>query len=145
MFSQADNPARVYAGICEQNKTGEIAEQCVGSEVLRQRKQNMRIVTLDHTQAKGPTYARYICATLYRNEDVFVQIDSHTRFVQGWDTMVLSMLAACPTKPAVLTHYAPDLAASSSSWDESSQVPVLCDVRFNTDDIPVLKADCSRL
>lgn len=140
MFEQADNPTRVFAGVCEQNKTGTVAEQCVGSEVLKQRKTNIRIITLDHTQAKGPTYARYLCSTLYRNEDYFVQIDSHTRFVKGWDSKIIAMLGGCPTQPAVLTHYAPDIVASTSSWDESSMVPVLCDADFNNDGIPVLKA-----
>jgi hypothetical protein len=77
---------------------------------------------------------------LARGEDVFMQIDSHTRFVRGWDTLVLEMLKRCPTQPAVLTHYAPEMGALTSSWKEDALVPVLCDASFNEDDIPVFKA-----
>lgn len=140
LFLQADNPARVFVGVCEQNHVASISEQCVGAEVLQQRKDNIRIVTLNHTQARGPTYARYICSTLFRGEEYFVQVDSHTRFVKGWDTMIINMLAACPTQPAVITHYAPDVAANTSSWSEAAMVPIMCDAEFNNDDIPVFKA-----
>lgn len=140
MFKRADNPRRVYAGVCEQNKTGDVAEQCLRSEVLSRNRENVRIVTLDYTQAKGPTFARYVCSTLYRGENYFVQIDSHTRFVQGWDTKVIDMLRRCPTQPAVITHYAPEIGAATSSWKEGAMVPVLCDASFNDDGIPVFKA-----
>lgn len=140
MFDKADNPRRVFAGVCQQNKVGDVAEQCLKSELLGRNRGNIRIVSLDHTQARGPTYARYICSTLARGEDVFMQIDSHTRFVKGWDTLVIEMLRRCPTQPAVLTHYAPEMGARTSSWDENALVPVLCDASFNEDDIPVFKA-----
>ena len=35
------------------------------------------------SEARGPTNARHLAATLYRNEDYFFQIDSHTSFRQA--------------------------------------------------------------
>lgn len=34
------------------------------------------------SDARGPTHARHLAATLYSNEDYFMQIDSHTTFIQ---------------------------------------------------------------
>ena len=139
MFSKATTPSRCHAGVCEQNKVGATFEKCMKAEMDRWSR-NVRIVTLDHTQAKGPTYARYVCASLFNGQDYFVQIDSHTRFIQGWDDMMVDMIGRCPTQPCVITHYAPDAASSATTWDAGAPVPVMCDAEFNDDDIPSFRA-----
>ena len=144
MFANATNPSRVFVAVCEQNKEGQTEEQCAKSTILQRYGSNIRLITLDYTQAKGPTYARALCASLWKGEDYFVQVDSHTRFVKGWDDMVISMLARCPTHPAVITHYAPDMNGAHSSWDASAHVPVMCDAFFNNDSIPAFKAVLQR-
>ena len=144
MFANATNPSRVFVGVCEQNKQGEMAERCAKSDLLQNHGGNIRLMTLDYKEAKGPTYARALCASLWKGEDYFVQIDSHTRFVEGWDDMTIDMLRRCPTQPAVITHYAPDLNNKSSSWDVKAHVPVMCDASFNDDGIPAFKAVLQR-
>ena len=48
---------------------------------------------MHHTlQAEGPTLARHMVASLYKNEDIFMQIDSHSLLVEGWDNHVVAML-----------------------------------------------------
>ncbi len=42
----------------------------------------IRTITIPFADAKGPTNARHLAATLYRGEDYFMQIDSHTSFIQ---------------------------------------------------------------
>ena len=42
-------------------------------------------------QAKGPTVARHTAASLFKNEDYFMQIDSHSKLVEGWDDRVIEM------------------------------------------------------
>ena len=42
-------------------------------------------------QAKGPTVARHTAASLFKNEDYFMQIDSHSKLVEGWDDRVIDM------------------------------------------------------
>ena len=46
---------------------------------------------LYYKKAKGPTYARYWCSTLWEGEEFFLQIDSHTHFIKGWDTELINM------------------------------------------------------
>jgi len=46
----------------------------------------------DSVHAKGPTYARHIAHTLYNDETYILNIDSHTRFIYKWDTVLEQML-----------------------------------------------------
>ena len=99
LFEQADDPTRVYVGVCEQN-SDDPTEACVAHKFHK----NVRRVAIPHNEAKGPTYARYLCSTLFRGESWFVQIDSHTKFVKGWDTKAIRCAQSCPSDKAVLTH-----------------------------------------
>ena len=47
LFEQADNPARVFVGVCEQN-SGDAKEACVPAALPK----NVRRVSLPHTEAK---------------------------------------------------------------------------------------------
>ena len=111
LFNNADKPSRIFVGICEQNKTGAVEELCMGPSVLKYSR-NIRVTKLDYTKAKGPTYARYYCADLWRGEEYFLQIDSHTTFVKGWDTELIQMIKQIKTNPLesqkpVLSVYPP--------------------------------------
>lgn len=133
-FAKASNPQRVFVGICQQNK--EAVESCTAG--LDANMSQVRLMHLDHTQAKGPTYARYLCSTMWKGEDYFLQIDSHTRFVQDWDRTLIEMLARCPSKKAVLTHY--PHAHDASEEDMATLVPVMCKAKWNSDGIPTFEA-----
>lgn len=54
--------------------------------------QHIRTLTLPHTEAKGPTYARSLAASLYREEKFVLQIDSHMRFRRNWDVYLIDTL-----------------------------------------------------
>ena len=124
MFDQAEDPSRIFVGVCEQN-TDDPSEVCASIE---KHKQNVRKISIPHTQAKGPTYARYLCSTLYNNEDYFCQIDSHTRFTKNWDTRAIECLKSCRSERPVLTHYPRDM--SEYGKDEPG-VPSLCKSKFD--------------
>ena len=114
LFERAAAPRNIYVGLCIQNKRGdpECPERplCLGGsgECLDD---HLRVHRMRHNQAKGPAYARYFCAQLYRGEKYFLQIDSHMEFVQDWDRIIIEQLHKCPVGPgatgAVLTHYPP--------------------------------------
>lgn len=143
MFANATHPRRVMAGVCEQN-TDDLAERCTaeGFEWW----DRVRRVTVPAAEAAGPTYARHLCASLYRGEDYFCQIDSHTRFAKGWDVAAVAQLAACPSDKAVLTHYPHDWdshtkgQSAGESGGAGGGVPVLCKSSFNDEGVPVFEA-----
>lgn len=135
MYEQATRPDRVYVGITEQNTT-DPAENCV--PINFKYNNNVRRITIPNTEAKGPTYARYLCSTLYRGETYFCQIDSHTKFAKDWDTKAIKNLKACPDpSSSILTGYPHD--SKNYQLNEKS-VPVLCDSEFTNDGIPNFKA-----
>ena len=124
LFSKASNPSRVYIGICQQNKDVDI--DCVLSEY----NDRIKIIRLKDTEAKGPTYARYMCSTLYDGEDYFMQIDSHSKMTKDWDKNLIEM---CPVKKAVLTCYPND-------WDnieKDKEVSIVCKAKINNDNMIV--------
>ena len=140
MFDNARDPWRVVAGVCEQNSP-DPAERCaVAGRGLPERwlRENVRRIRVPHTQARGPTYARYLCSTLARGEAYYCQVDSHSRFVRDWDAKAVAMLRACPSPRAVLTHYPRELEQYGSA--ETDGVPVLCRSRVNHHGVPVFEA-----
>lgn len=132
LFAKADDPSRVFVGICEQN-TGDAKESCAPVKLP----ENVRRVQIPHTEAKGPTYARYLCSTLYNGETWFMQIDSHTKFAQGWDTLAISNIQKCPSKTAILTHYP---RVIEESGEKHTGVPVLCKSKFDNNGVPTFES-----
>ncbi len=59
------------------------------------------------TNAKGPVHARYLIQKYYANETYYMQIDSHTRFLQNWDNVLINMLNILPNK-SIITQYPPN-------------------------------------
>ena len=53
----------------------------------------IRSINVPFSEARGPTHARHLAATLYRNEDYFFQIDSHSTFRQARPLAYLSSIA----------------------------------------------------
>lgn len=136
LFSKAAVPGRVFVGVCEQNKT-QTTEGCVADDLPGDyRRNNVRVLTLPHTAARGPTYARYLCSTLYRGEEFFMQIDSHTKLARDWDMKLVDMLRRCPGSKPVLTHY-------PQTWgtpDDAGTVPVMCKSKWNDSGILTFEA-----
>lgn len=132
LFHNADNPQNIYVGICQQN---DMSENSTDTECLLPNKEmmnNIRIIRLKHHEAKGPTWARYLCSTLYNNETYFFQIDSHTKLVKSWDTKCINMIKKIKemglSQNPVLSHYP---AAWDSFGNDQIGVTRLCRSFFN--------------
>jgi len=124
LFSKASNPERIHIGICQQNDEKDV--DCL----LTEYNDRIKIVRLKDTDAKGPTYARYICSKLYDGQDYFMQIDSHTKMTKDWDKKLISMI---PLKKVVLSCYPND-------WlkiDTDDEVAVVCKAKINKDNMLV--------
>ena len=110
LFSMADNPKDVFVGICQQNNCNE-DQECVNSNssIISNYIKNIRTIRIPHYEAKGPTWARYLCSTLWDGEKYYFQIDSHTKFIKGWDTKCINMInliknSGLSQRP-VISHY----------------------------------------
>jgi len=101
LFEKADNPDRVFAGICWQFVPG-ADDDCF---LIETRPNQVRVQEFHAKESMGVCWARAHSQKLWNGEDYTFQIDSHMRFKPGWDTIVLDMLASCPSERAVLSSY----------------------------------------
>jgi hypothetical protein len=69
------------------------------------RPEQVRALHFHISEARGLGWARQHASSLWQGEEYSLQIDSHMRFVPGWDEKMLEMLAACDSPDPVLTSY----------------------------------------
>lgn len=101
IFEKAMIPDRVVLGLCLQVVPGE-DDDCF---LYQTRPKQCRIVRFHARDSRGVCWARHQTQTLWDGEDYYLQIDSHMRFVAGWDEKLLEMLNSCPGDKPILTTY----------------------------------------
>ena len=125
LYESASNPENIYVGICQQNKKED--EDCYNNFDNK----NVRIIRIPYYEAKGPTYARYLCSTLWNGEEYYLQIDSHSKFVKDWDIKCINMIKTLKqyTKKPVLSHYPREI----KEYENYSKhvLPRICKAFFN--------------
>ncbi|MDX2170751.1 MAG: GlcNAc-transferase family protein [Deltaproteobacteria bacterium] len=102
-LARAANPDRLVFGLCWQHDEHETL-----GDYARDRR--FRIIDIDYRRSRGPCWARHRIQQLYDGEPYTLHLDSHHRFVEGWDELCLSMFHGLQdrgvAKP-LLTSYAP--------------------------------------
>ena len=103
IFEKAKNPHKIFVGLCQQNKNDN--EECINKnfKYINQ----IRQFNVSYMEARGPTWARYICSHLWDGEEFFLQIDSHSRFLPNWDEKIKYFYTLCPSGKNILSHYPP--------------------------------------
>lgn len=103
-IKRADNPEDLVFGIAWQRSKDD--EWDTLEEY--QNDPRFRIIDIDSTKAEGTCFARHLLNGHYAGEKYTLQLDSHHRFVRGWDTkckkMMDDLIAAGHEKP-LLTAY----------------------------------------
>ena len=99
LLTNADNSNRVRIGVLSQiNKQTD--NNCIA---LTDSKVDQIIVP--YNESKGCSWARgVIQKELMGNEDYYFQIDSHSRFVKGWDTRLIELLDSIGPNAALSTY-----------------------------------------
>jgi len=87
-----------------------------------------RIIDIDYTQSKGACWARNLLQQEYRGEDYTLQLDSHHRFITGWDSKFIDVLNKIKAKG----HKKPILTTYLASYD-----PLICKVPNNLLQVPI--------
>lgn len=122
MITQSSSPRSLHVSICWQcdddvsifldQGMNLIQKSChLGYNlfVFNYREAVIQIISVHYFKSQGACWARHIAETLYDNEEYFLQIDSHCRFISGWDRQmidVMDKLSVLSPKP-VLTGYPP--------------------------------------
>ena len=109
LFDNAKNKDNCYIGICQQNNFNIDNDSLINNEWNC----NIRIIRIPYFEAKGPTYARYLCSGLWNGEEYYLQIDSHTTFIKDWDEKLINMIKEIKNKKLslkpVISHYPIDI------------------------------------
>jgi hypothetical protein len=102
LFEKAAHPERVFVGICWQYDPEEDLD-CF--EVEAPFSHNVKISEHHWRESSGVCWARHQAQKLYSGEDYVLMIDSHMRFVEGWDSLLIKELADCDAEKPVLSSH----------------------------------------
>jgi hypothetical protein len=86
-ITKASNPEKLVIVICQQNDLEDI--ECITTKT---RGATIKYIKISNTQAKGPCWARFCINQMWDGEEYYLQIDSHTRFVESWDIKCIEEL-----------------------------------------------------
>jgi len=123
LFANAASPLSVFVGVCEQNKVKKEGCGC-----CPQYDSQIRFKRLSYKEAKGPTFARYWCSLLWKGEELYLQIDSHMKFVPGWDVKCFKMVRQASQRGnprVVISAYPP-----TPSQMNVKGVPAICSAKY---------------
>jgi hypothetical protein len=100
-LEQAHFPENISFGVCWQYKT---EEELHYIEPLKQIK-NCRLITIPSSESRGVGWARSQVQKLWQGEKYTLQTDSHMRFIENWDSVLIEMLKQCPSQKPLLSAY----------------------------------------
>ena len=128
LIAKANFPSRLTFGICWQRDETESLDELVHDKRLR-------VIDVDYREARGACWARSLTQSLYQGEDYTLQIDSHHRFIQGWDEELIAMLKSTASRKPILTAYAPAFDPADTSNIFSQQPWALKFHRFTPEGV----------
>jgi hypothetical protein len=101
-IAKAKYPKRLTFGICWQYDDKEYNEL---NDFLYS-VPNTTIIEVPHFESKGLCWARSKIQELYNGEDYTMQLDSHHRFVQDWDEILIDMMNMTGSEKPIISTYA---------------------------------------
>ena len=105
VISKAKYPENLVVIVCQQNDIDD--SNCIKEDFLQNTKATIKQIIIPHTDARGPCWARFLIQQLWSGEEYYLQVDSHTKFVDEWDEKCIKCLKQCPKNglKACLTNY----------------------------------------
>jgi len=103
MIETANNPENLNICICWQHDDIENLD-------LLSNYHSINIIDVPYHKSKGACWARNLIQRYYNGERYTLQLDSHHRFVQGWDSILKEMYAQCVemgSQKPIITTYVP--------------------------------------
>ena len=112
-IENADHPENLVFGIAWQH-----AEEDAWDDLSEFRNDTrFRIANINYKDSKGACWARSEIHKLYGDEEYYLQLDSHHRFIKGWDTECIKMIKQLQKKG----HKKPLLTGYISSFDPDNE------------------------
>jgi [Skp1-protein]-hydroxyproline N-acetylglucosaminyltransferase len=94
VISKAKYPENLVVIVCQQNDIND--SNCIqDNNFLINTKATIKQIIIPHTEARGPCWARFLIQQEWSGEEYYLQVDSHTKFVDGWDEKCIECLKQC--------------------------------------------------
>lgn len=119
-LAKAQRPDRLVFGICWQHADGETLPDWL-------RGSGFRMLDIDWRDSRGACWSRAEVMQLYDGERWYLQLDSHHRFIRGWDDKLIRQAALTGSRKPVLSTY----AAAFSPGKESDAVEQVTRMDFD--------------
>jgi len=98
-IAKAKYPERLTFGICWQRDETESLEEFTYNP-------RFRIIAKHWRESKGLCWARSLIQKLWKGEKYTMQLDSHHRFLQDWDEILIDMMEMTKSPKPIITAYA---------------------------------------
>ena len=135
-IENASNPEHLSFAICWQHSAEDVWDNL--DEYLNDHR--FKIISINYSQTKGCCWARNKIQQLYDGEEYTLQLDSHHRFIKGWDTVLINMYNLLKEKgfsKPLITSYVPSYNPENDP-NERVMVPWKIDLKEITDEKQVL-------
>jgi hypothetical protein len=106
-IEKADYPGNLRFGICLQfdpDGPPQTRASCIDHWLDDDR---FRIEKYPCGESQGGCWARHVVQQCYSGEEYTLQVDAHTRFRRGWDTIAIHMLEDLPSAKPLITGFPP--------------------------------------
>ena len=116
LLAKANNPDALSFGIAWQHSSDDEWDNL--DEFKNDSR--FRIIDINYKESKGACWARNQIQQQYQGEDYYLQLDSHHRFIDGWDTECIDMLKNLQNdgyKKPLLTAYLPSFNPNNDPKD----------------------------
>jgi hypothetical protein len=103
LFSKSRKPNNLTIGLAWQHDDDEILEEFTNHSQIK-------LLDIPYTESRGACWARNLIQYMYSGEEYTLQIDSHHRFIEGWDVELVHMLKSLQKKgykKPLITSYLP--------------------------------------
>ena len=120
-INQAEYPANLIFGIAWYRDETENLEEFINDS-------RFKIIDMDYKESKGVCYARNMINKLYDCEEYTLYLDAHHRFIENWDTILISMykkLFRTGYKNPLITAHLPNFDSNNDYATGSKKEKVL--------------------
>ena len=106
LYKKAEKPEEIICGICVQDEEEKLEyyRKVFEEESTKER---YRVLYVKNTESKGCCWARAKIQGMLRNEEYYMQLDSHHVFVEEWDRKCKEMLENVGEKSIISTYGTP--------------------------------------
>jgi len=102
-IAKAEYPDRLRFGICHQSHNKDTWDNL--DEFIADSR--FKIEHAEATHSKGLGWARTVAQKMYDGEDYILQLDSHHRFKESWDSILITTLNNIDSPKPIITGYLP--------------------------------------